>query len=148
MLPLAPSVPAAVRRSRDRLDDSGCHELFQVGRRRAGYLLLVEHDPPVITVSRRKGARQHLTATEAQLQAAGVVVAETDRLHRRRPVRTSDRSHLHLEAFEIGDFENEKREKVGLPPRHVPPDSVRKLLEATGLIDTLSKAKPRKGGEG
>ena len=51
----------------------------EVGRRRAGYLLLVEHDPPVITVSRRKGARQHLTATEAQLQAAGVVVAETDR---------------------------------------------------------------------
>jgi lipoyl(octanoyl) transferase len=51
----------------------------QAGRRRAGYLLLVEHDPPVITVSRRKGVRQHLTATEEQIQAAGVVVAETDR---------------------------------------------------------------------
>ena len=42
-------------------------------------LLLVEHDPPVITVSRRAGARQHLIATEAQLRAAGVEVAETDR---------------------------------------------------------------------
>lgn len=42
-------------------------------------LLLVEHDPPVITISRRPGARQHLIATEAQLRAAGVEVAETDR---------------------------------------------------------------------
>ena len=43
------------------------------------YLLLVEHDPPVITVSRRPGARRHLTATGEQLAAAGVEVAETDR---------------------------------------------------------------------
>jgi lipoyl(octanoyl) transferase len=42
-------------------------------------VLLVEHDPPVITVSRRKGARDHLVATPAQLAAAGVEVAETDR---------------------------------------------------------------------
>ena len=47
--------------------------------RDAGRLLLVEHDPPVITVSRRKGARDHLVATEAQLARAGVTVAETDR---------------------------------------------------------------------
>ncbi len=44
-----------------------------------GYLLLVEHLPPVITVSRRAGARQHLVASDAQLAAAGVEVAETDR---------------------------------------------------------------------
>jgi lipoyl(octanoyl) transferase len=43
------------------------------------HILLVEHDPPVITISRRKGARDHLLATEAQLAAAGVEVAETDR---------------------------------------------------------------------
>jgi lipoyl(octanoyl) transferase len=42
-------------------------------------LLLVEHDPPVITVSRRPGARTHLIATEAMLSKAGVEVAETDR---------------------------------------------------------------------
>src|SRR5437870_6069902 len=42
-------------------------------------ILLVEHDPPVITVSRRPGARQHLLASEAQLKHAGVEVAETDR---------------------------------------------------------------------
>jgi lipoyl(octanoyl) transferase len=45
----------------------------------AGVLLLVEHDPPVITVSRRPGARLHLLASESQLLAAGVEVAETDR---------------------------------------------------------------------
>lgn len=43
------------------------------------HLLLVEHDPPVITISRRRGAREHLLATEQQLAAAGVTVAETDR---------------------------------------------------------------------
>lgn len=44
-----------------------------------GHLLFVEHDPPVITLSRRKTARQHLIATPQQLSAAGVQVAETDR---------------------------------------------------------------------
>jgi len=29
------------------------------------------------------------------------LLTETDRLHRRRPVRTSDRAYIHLEAFEI-----------------------------------------------
>ena len=44
-----------------------------------GYLLLVEHDPPVITISRRPCARQHLIATPQQLDAAGIEVEETDR---------------------------------------------------------------------
>ena len=44
-----------------------------------GHLLLLEHDPPVITVSRRRGAREHLLATPEQLRRAGVEVAETDR---------------------------------------------------------------------
>ena len=43
------------------------------------HLLLVEHDPPVVTVSRRPGARRHLLADVAQLRAAGVEVVETDR---------------------------------------------------------------------
>lgn len=49
------------------------------GRTRRMYVLLVEHDPPVITVSRRRSARNHLLATPAQLEAAGVEVADTDR---------------------------------------------------------------------
>ncbi|MHC4416291.1 MAG: lipoyl(octanoyl) transferase LipB [Planctomycetota bacterium] len=43
------------------------------------YLLLVEHVPPVITMTRRGGVRQHLVAGAKQLAAAGVEVAETDR---------------------------------------------------------------------
>jgi lipoyl(octanoyl) transferase len=46
---------------------------------RSMYLLLVEHDPAVITVTKRRGARQHLVATEQELRAAGVEVADTDR---------------------------------------------------------------------
>jgi lipoyl(octanoyl) transferase len=49
------------------------------GSRSPGELLLLEHDPPVITISRRPDARRHLVASEAQLRAAGVQVAETDR---------------------------------------------------------------------
>jgi lipoate-protein ligase B len=44
-----------------------------------GRILLVEHDPPVITVSQRKDARQHLLATPEMLAGQGVTVAETDR---------------------------------------------------------------------
>lgn len=49
------------------------------GLGRAGVVLLLEHDPPVVTVSRRPGAREHLLATDEQLRAQGVVVEETDR---------------------------------------------------------------------
>jgi len=45
----------------------------------AGVVLLLEHDPAVITVSRRPDARAHLVATNEQLAANGVVVEETDR---------------------------------------------------------------------
>lgn len=44
-----------------------------------GTLLLVEHDPPVITVSRRASASGHLLASEAELARLGVVVRDTDR---------------------------------------------------------------------
>jgi lipoyl(octanoyl) transferase len=42
-------------------------------------LLLVEHDPPVITVSRRPGALRNLIATGDQLRRERIDVAETDR---------------------------------------------------------------------
>ena len=44
-----------------------------------GYLVLVEHHPPVITISRRKKARRHLVATDEQLAGAGIEIAQTDR---------------------------------------------------------------------
>jgi len=49
------------------------------GERPCGVLLLVEHDPPVITVSRRASAGGHLLASPEQLASLGVVVRETDR---------------------------------------------------------------------
>jgi lipoyl(octanoyl) transferase len=56
-------------------------EAVVAGRRgkAAAHLLLVEHDPPVITISRRRSARDHLTASPALLERHGVEVAETDR---------------------------------------------------------------------
>ncbi len=51
----------------------------EAGRPEAGRILFVEHDPPVITVSRRPTARQHLIATPEMLARSGVTVAETDR---------------------------------------------------------------------
>lgn len=44
-----------------------------------GRILLVEHDPPVITISKRADAPKHLLATPRMLEQAGVTVAETDR---------------------------------------------------------------------
>lgn len=44
-----------------------------------GHVLLVEHDPPVVTVSARRGAAGHVLASPEQLRAAGVEVRETDR---------------------------------------------------------------------
>ena len=43
------------------------------------HLLLLEHDPPVITLSKRPAAGKHLIATPEQLKAAGVEVCKTDR---------------------------------------------------------------------
>lgn len=44
-----------------------------------GRLILVEHDPPVVTISRRPDARRHLVATPELLAREGVEVRETDR---------------------------------------------------------------------
>lgn len=44
-----------------------------------GRVFLVEHDPPVITLSRRPGAASHVVATRERLASLGVELAETDR---------------------------------------------------------------------
>lgn len=49
------------------------------GARELARLLTVEHEPPVITVSRRPGADAHLLASRERLASLGVTVAETDR---------------------------------------------------------------------
>ncbi|MDZ4828964.1 MAG: lipoyl(octanoyl) transferase LipB [Phycisphaerae bacterium] len=58
------------------------HARVVAGRDTAGEpmtLFLLEHDPPVITVSRRPDAAKHLVATREILAREGVTVAETDR---------------------------------------------------------------------
>jgi lipoyl(octanoyl) transferase len=59
--------------------DEGGRPASGRGGSSSGHVLLLEHDPPVITISRRPGARRHLIATEHQLRAAGIQIAETDR---------------------------------------------------------------------
>lgn len=44
-----------------------------------GELLLVEHDPPVITLGRRREAASHVVAPSARLAELGVEVVESDR---------------------------------------------------------------------
>ncbi len=44
-----------------------------------GFLLLLEHDPPVVTVSRRPGAAENLIATDAAFAERGIRIEETDR---------------------------------------------------------------------
>ncbi|HTF32505.1 MAG TPA: hypothetical protein VK714_02255 [Myxococcota bacterium] len=44
------------------------------------------------------------------------IAAESERLHRRRPVRTEDRAYLHLEAFEIAPGETVPLRLAALPP--------------------------------
>jgi lipoate-protein ligase B len=44
-----------------------------------GRILLVEHDPPVITVTRRPTAAANLLASSAELRRAGIEVEQTDR---------------------------------------------------------------------
>lgn len=58
------------------------HAQLVAGRERGGLpasLLLLEHDPPVVTVSRRPSAPGHVLVSREALAARGVELAETDR---------------------------------------------------------------------
>jgi lipoate-protein ligase B len=46
---------------------------------RAGTIFLLEHNPPVVTVTRRPGAAQHVLASPERLAGLGVQLVETDR---------------------------------------------------------------------
>src|SRR5262245_58353646 len=47
--------------------------------RSPGVILLLEHDPPVVTITARQGAASHLVASPETLARAGIEVEETDR---------------------------------------------------------------------
>jgi hypothetical protein len=65
------------------------------------------------------------------------LLVESERLHRRRPVRTPDRTYIHLEAFEIEPDETIAMRFVPLPPRAGIP---RPALLSIVLIAALGSA--------
>lgn len=59
----------------------GTHEALVAGRERGGAMtvFLLEHDPPVVTVTRRVGAAEHVLASDELLARHGIERIETDR---------------------------------------------------------------------
>ena len=58
------------------------HAVLVAGRKEGGVpmsVFLLEHDPPVITTTRRPGVAAHLLSTPANLAERGVELVETDR---------------------------------------------------------------------
>lgn len=57
------------------------HEALVAGRERSPpmTLFLLEHDPPVVTVTKRAGAAEHVLASDAALARLGIERVETDR---------------------------------------------------------------------
>jgi hypothetical protein len=58
------------------------------------------------------------------------IAADSERLHRRHPVRTEDRTYLHLEGFEIAPGETVPLRLAALPPAAGVPPLVEMLLVA------------------
>jgi len=71
------------------------------------------------------------------------VQTTTDRLHRRQPVRTSDRSYIHLEAFEIEPGETITLDLESIPPRQpLPRVATVGFVAAAALLAVVFLAAP------
>jgi len=80
------------------------------------------------------------------------VLTETGRLHRRRPIRTSDRSYIHLEAYQIDPGETVELDITSLPvaqplPRLASVGFVVITALGMGLYLTAPLRSPREPGE-
>jgi len=80
------------------------------------------------------------------------VLTETDRLHRRRPVRTTDRSYIHLEAYQIDPGETVELDVTSLPvaqplPQLASVGFVVITALGMGLFLTAPLRSPREPGE-
>ncbi len=84
--------------SRDPSGALAVHGPLRVGENRLTlrFLVPIDRDDPVF----RQVMPLDVPLLSVMVADTGLVI-ETDRLHNRRPIRTSDRSYLHLEAFEI-----------------------------------------------
>jgi hypothetical protein len=71
------------------------------------------------------------------------LLTETDRLHRRRPLRTSDRTHIHLEAFEIDPGEIVEVNLTSTPlPRPLPRLATLGVVSAAAVVAVFFLAAP------
>jgi hypothetical protein len=68
-----------------------------------------------------RGFAAHVPLLSVYLADTGNLRVQSDRLHRRRPARTPDRSYLHLEAFEVTPGERVAFAVETRPPRSSAP---------------------------
>jgi len=79
----------------------------------------------------------HLSRLSIFIADTGVL-ATTDRLHRRRPARTSDRSFIHLEGFEIDADETVRVDLAALEPRQpLPRGAAVGFVTAAALLSVV-----------
>jgi hypothetical protein len=71
------------------------------------------------------------------------LLTETDRLHRRRPLRTSDRTYIRLEAFEIEPGETVEVDLTSTPlPRPLPRVATIGVVSAAAVVAVFFLAAP------
>ena len=93
------------------------------------------------TLERQFGAQ--LPLLSVYLADTGRLEVESDRLHRRRPVKTPDRTYLHFEAFEVSPDERPTLHVASLPPRRELPRAATVLLVGVGAgLAALALAAP------
>jgi hypothetical protein len=139
-------LPEAAQRLRFGSDQSGIEMaphpsggLAAIGSVDAGesvielaYQLPVDEGPAQL--ERRFAA--HVPVVSVFVADTGQLAPRSERLHRRRPLRTPDRTYLHLEAFEVAPDEAIALELGRLPP---PARSARPIaLGAVGLAALIS----------
>lgn len=81
---------------------------------------------------------QRLPLLSVFLGDTGRMVVESDRLHRRRPVRTADTTYMHLEAFEVEPGE-EVRLRIGTREAGATPGG-RSALALVGVLSLVAIA--------
>jgi hypothetical protein len=98
-------------------------------------------------LARRFAARVPLLSV--YLADTGNLRVESERLHRRRPARTPDRSYIHLEAFELAPGEEAELSVVALPSKPVLPRAATVVLVALAAgLAAFALAAPLRGRGG
>jgi hypothetical protein len=81
------------------------------------------------------------------LADTGRLITESDRLHRRRPLRTEDLTYIHLEAFSVAPGEEVALRISGRPPgRGSSPRGAMALFLLAGVVSAVLLIAPLRGG--